>query len=180
QRKAAEIGLPIAAFDSFEPWFFVLSLVTLKLQSLGFDPNYGVDRYFFNQAVQANKEILGLETVSDQLSLFDNLSAQDQEAYVQQTLLEFDTLETSFQSIIDAWKAGDAETLGNLIFESFEQYPAIRQKLFDERNQKWVPQIEALLQQDDDYLIVVGAGHLIGEGSVIDLLQDKGYVAKQF
>ncbi|NET38711.1 MAG: TraB/GumN family protein, partial [Cyanothece sp. SIO1E1] len=35
QRKAAEIGLPIAAFDSFEPWFFVLSLVTLKLQSLG-------------------------------------------------------------------------------------------------------------------------------------------------
>jgi uncharacterized protein len=47
------------------------------------------------------------------------------------------------------------------------------------RNRKWIPKIEALLKEDKNYLIIVGTGHLVGAGSVIDLLKKDGIGAIQ-
>jgi uncharacterized protein YbaP (TraB family) len=47
------------------------------------------------------------------------------------------------------------------------------------RNRKWVPKIEALLDDDRNYLVIVGTGHLVGQGSVIDLLKKDGIGATQ-
>ena len=60
--KTAELGLDIAAFKQFKPWFFTMTLVLTKLQTLGFSPQYGLDLHFFKKATQSGKQVLGLET----------------------------------------------------------------------------------------------------------------------
>jgi uncharacterized protein YbaP (TraB family) len=47
------------------------------------------------------------------------------------------------------------------------------------RNRKWIPRIEALLNDDKNYLVIVGTGHLVGRGSVIELLKKDGVGATQ-
>lgn len=179
EQKATEVGLPIQAMAQFEPWFLSLSLLTMKLSQLGFQAQYGVDRHYYDRAVKDGKEILVLETVADQINVFDALTPSNQDDYVQQTLLELDTLGNSINDIVQAWKVGDLAAIEALLFESFEQYPDMRAKLFDERNQNWLKTLVPLLEQEEDYLVVVGAGHLVGDNNVLQLLEDKGYSADQ-
>jgi uncharacterized protein len=63
--------------------------------------------------------------------------------------------------------------------EGFDEYPDLYRPLTVDRNRKWIPQIERLLDAREDYLVVVGALHLVGTDSVIDLLERKGYKVKQ-
>jgi uncharacterized protein YbaP (TraB family) len=49
------------------------------------------------------------------------------------------------------------------------------QSLLIDRNANWTPKIEILLETPGTHLVAVGAAHLIGDGSVIDLLKQKGY-----
>lgn len=177
--KAKELGLPIQAMDKFEPWFFSLSLLAMKLNQIGFQAQYGVDRHYYQRAIKDGKETLALETVADQINVFDALEPSNQDDYVRQTLLELDTLGNSITEIVQAWKVGDIATLEELLFESFEKYPNMRAKLFDERNQNWLKTLVPLLEKEEDYLVVVGAGHLVGENNVLELLEDKGYSADQ-
>lgn len=177
--KASEIGLPIEAFSGFKPWFFSLTLITLKLQRLNFNPENGVDQYFFKKATKDGKEILALETIEDQFNLFDSFSQGNQEQYIRQTIDELETLETSFQEMVQAWKAGDDKALEALLLKSFKDYPELEDQVFGARNRKWMTTIEPLLQKKEDYLIVVGAGHLVGKDSVLELLQAKGHTLKR-
>lgn len=179
EQKAEEVGLPIQAMAQFEPWFFSLSLLATKLNQLGFQAQYGVDRHYYDRAVKDGKEISALETIAEQINVFDALNPSNQDDYVQQTLLELDTLGNSITDIVQAWKVGDLATIENLLFESFEQYPDMRTKLFDDRNQNWLQTLVPLLEKEEDYLVVVGAGHLVGDNNVLQLLEDKGYSADQ-
>ncbi|MGR3275523.1 TraB/GumN family protein [Acaryochloris marina NIES-2412] len=176
---ASEIGLPIEAFSGFKPWFFSLTLITLKLQRLEFNPENGVDQYFFKKAIKDGKETLALETIEDQFNLFDSFSQGNQEQYIRQTIDELDTLETSFQEMVSAWKSGDDQTLKNLLLKSFKDYPELEDQIFGARNRKWMTTIEPLLQKENDYLIVVGAGHLVGKDNVLELLQAQGHTPKR-
>ncbi|MBC6419176.1 MAG: TraB/GumN family protein [Prochloron sp. SP5CPC1] len=179
KQKAAELGLPMEPFHNFEPWFFTFSFLPLKLQQLGFEASYGVDQYFFRQAVAENKEIVALETLEYQINLFDNLSAEEQEDLLLQTLLELDTLETYFNNLITAWFNGDLAEFTALFLASFADYPDLKEKFLTQRNRNWLPIIEFLLQQKKDYLVVVGAGHLLGEEGLIQLLENRGYLIEQ-
>jgi uncharacterized protein YbaP (TraB family) len=77
------------------------------------------------------------------------------------------------------WESGDGENLYHLLNKSFEKHPDLRDKLLTQRNKRWVSGIEALLKEDKNVLVIVGAGHLVGPDSLVDLLQDKGYSVKQ-
>ena len=52
-------------------------------------------------------------------------------------------------------------------------------KMLVERNQKWVKHIENLLGQDGNSLVVVGAAHLVGDDSILELLKRKGFAVEQ-
>jgi uncharacterized protein YbaP (TraB family) len=81
--------------------------------------------------------------------------------------------------LVRAWAAGDTASLEAILFESFKEFQEIYARLIVERNQNWLPQIEAFLRQDRDYLLIVGAGHLVGKDSVLQLLRAKGYRPEQ-
>jgi uncharacterized protein YbaP (TraB family) len=179
EQATEELGLPIAPFLDLEAWFFAISLVALKLMDLGFDPAYGVDYYFFEQAETAGKPLVFLETAEQQLGFLDQLSIQEQQQLTEQTIEEIDILEASFNEIVAAWLAGDAAALEELLLASFESYPQMQQILLTNRNDNWATQIETFLGAEDDYLVVVGSAHLVGPYSLVELLTEQGYQAKQ-
>ena len=179
EETIAEIGLPFTGFNNFEPWVLYLSLVDMQALQLGFKPEYGVDAYLFEQANLADKDILTLETVEEQIGFFDDLSTPIQADLVRQTLLELDTFETSMETMVAAWKSGDISAFESVVLDGIDDFPEVYDALLVQRNQNWITNIEAFIDRSDDYLVVVGAAHLIGEDSVIQLLKDKGYTVEQ-
>ena len=173
------VGLSLKILNGFEPWFVAISIVGLKLHQLGFDPANGVDRYFFNKAKTAAMALHALETNDFQINLLSSMSKINQELMLLQTLRDLEITEELFVDIYEAWEVGDTARLNQLLTESFKEYPAVYDTLIIARNQNWLPQIEIYLEQDENYLVVVGAGHLVGGQSVVRMLQVKGYSVQQ-
>ncbi len=174
-----EFGLFIQTFEQFEPWFLAISLTSLQLISLGFTPEYGVDQYFYKQAQANEKPILFLETVEQQFDLFEQLSIEEQRLFTEQTLAEMDLFEASFNDIVTAWDTGDSDRMAEILLTSFEDYPEMQAIFLSDRNRDWVEQILPWLGSDEDYLVVVGALHLVGPDNVLELLAAEGYEAEQ-
>lgn len=85
-------------------------------------------------------------------------------------------------AIMKGWQAGDEAAVAALIFQSIEEAPElapIYEKLIDERNAAMVSGIEAFLETKNRYFVVVGAGHLVGKGGIVDLLRKKGHAVEQ-
>lgn len=179
EKRMADLGLPMEPFVRFKPWFIALTLTTLELQRLGFNPVYGIDIHFYDRARSDEKEIGFLEPVEDQLKLLAEMDASDQEAFLGQTLRDLDLAAGMADDLVASWKRGDAQKLYRLLFKSFEGYPAIKDRLLIQRNRDWVLKIEAMMVDRKSFLVIVGAGHLIGPDSVVELLKQKGYRVTQ-
>ena len=116
----------------------------------------------------------GLETIDDQLGIFTHLTLPQQRDYMRSTLDETaDAHETA--QVVQAWEAGDVAALEKLLREGSQDSPELYQKLTTDRNRRWLPKITQMLNADGNYLVVVGALHLIGHDGVIELLQRSGY-----
>ena len=179
EKKMSEIGLPLEQFARFKPWFVALTLTTLELQRMGYNPNYGIDLYFFNKASADGKEISFLEPAEFQINLLGNMVEQDQFDFLSQTLNDLEVVNELSGDLVRLWKVGDADKLHELLSKSFEDYPQLHDRLLIQRNKNWVEQIEGAMRKNKNVLFVVGAGHLVGPESVVDLLKNKGYQVKQ-
>ena len=179
EKKMSEIGLPLEQFSRFKPWFVALTLTTLELQRMGYNPNYGIDVYFFNKASADGKEIGFLEPAEFQINLLGNMVEQDQYDFLSQTLNDLEVVNELAGDLVKSWKDGDADKLHELLSKSFKDYPHLHDRLLIQRNKNWAEQIEDALRKNKNVLFVVGAGHLVGPESVVDLLKEKGYQVKQ-
>lgn len=179
QKRAAELGIDIRALSPLKPWVVALTLTALQLQKLGFDPKYGVDRYLAERAMKAGKTIVGLESAAFQIGLIDGLSGKDQESMLRQSLKEMDLLDRGLDEIVRAWSTGDMQSLEALLLRGMREYPAVHQKIIVDRNRRWLPEIEKIIEQGESTLIIVGAGHLVGKDGVVELLKARGYTLEQ-
>jgi uncharacterized protein YbaP (TraB family) len=176
---AREVGIDISIFDAFAPWFVAEAISQLQLQKLGFQPTSGVEMFFLEHARSDGKSVAGLETVHDQIALFTALSLDAQADYLISSLEEAHDLPKEVDDLVHAWQRGDTVWFADQLKSEFGRDPALYQSVLVARNRKWVPKIEALLNDDQNYLVIVGTGHLVGQGSVIELLGKDGIVATQ-
>jgi uncharacterized protein YbaP (TraB family) len=179
EKRMTAAGLPIKSFEQFKPWFVSLSLAGAEIKRLGYDPGLGIDRYFFNKAKKDKREMFFLESNQYQLDLMAAMDRRQQESFLRETLKEIDLIEMMASDMVNAWMNGDAEKLYSVTKAGFEEHPDIYYRFFVQRNKKWLPVIENLAQQGKDVLVIVGAGHLVGEENLIDLLRNKGYEVGQ-
>ncbi len=177
--KVAAMGLQMEAVGRLKPWFLTLTLAVAKMQQLGYNPQYGIDKHFFDKARKSNKEVVGLETAEYQISLLDEMASSAQEATLLQTLKELDLFEKEFSQIVQAWSSGDSGLLEKSLLDSFKEYPEVHAKLVLERNRNWLPKIEGFFGKGVNTLVIVGAAHLVGHEGVIELLKRKGHKVEQ-
>ena len=139
----------------------------------------GVEMTMLARAVRDGKRVDGLEAVEEQLAFLDGLSLDAQRDLLLQSLEESARIRESIDEMIRAWHHGDIATLESSLLESFAGHDELNDALVTQRTQRWVSQIGELLDDNDDYLIVVGALHLVGELGVPRLLEKKGVTIEQ-
>jgi uncharacterized protein len=179
QALAREVGIDLGIFDAFAPWFAAEAISQLQLQQLGFEPKSGVEMFFLERARADGKSVAGLETVHDQIALFDALSMDQQADYLVSSLEEAHDLPKEVDAMVHAWAGGDTQWFADQLKSEIGRDPALYDSVLVARNRKWVPKIEALLNDDKNYLVIVGTGHLVGQSSVIALLKKDGIAAAQ-
>lgn len=175
----SEAGAPIALFESLRPWMVAVALVGSELMKLGYNPEEGVDKYFYGKAKKDKKETVPLETLDFQLGLFTGMTKQEEDAMLRETLQEISNFKKDLQSIVDAWKNGNTKVLEQLMLDAMRDYPALHKKLLIDRNKQWVDKLQKLHASGKTVFVVAGAAHLVGKDSVIELLNAKGLKARQ-
>lgn len=173
--RAHEIGVEPAMLNRFRPWLAALTLVQLQLVKMGLDPNAGIERRFVTRAMSDHKQISGLETLREQLGIMAGLPPAQQKEFLLYSVEDSERAAREIDDLIAAWRSGDIDRLAALMAEGFDKYPDLYRPLTVDRNRRWIGQIQKLLDDRDDYLVIVGALHLVGKDSVIDLLQRRGY-----
>lgn len=177
--EARKLGLDLAPMTPFEPWYAAVVVTQLRLAQLGFDPSLGVESRMAAEAQRQGKEIRGLETLEGQLGALDSLSADAQRQFLQSTLEEASEIGDVADDMIEAWKAGDVEVLDGELLGSVREQPEVYRALIVRRNGEFANAIGKLADGNKDYLIVVGALHLVGPDSVLRMLERDGHASRQ-
>jgi uncharacterized protein YbaP (TraB family) len=172
--RAAELELPLDMLERTEPWLAAITVEQLALARIGFNPSYGVEMHLLKKASSDGKEILGFESVEQQLAYLDGLSLDAQRDLLMQTLAESAAIQDLMDDLILAWRSGDIDYLERTLLEDVSGYPELYDTIVASRNRLWVDTIDALLEQREDYLVVVGALHLVGDDGVPHLLEQRG------
>jgi uncharacterized protein YbaP (TraB family) len=171
---AAELEIPLEMLERTEPWFAAITVEQLALARIGFNPLYGVEMHLLKKATRDGKTILGFESVEQQLAYLDGLSLDAQRELLMQTLAESAAIREIMDDLILAWRSGDIDYLEQTLLEDVSGYPELYDTIVANRNRLWLDTIDELLERGEDYLVVVGALHLVGEDGVPQLLEARG------
>jgi hypothetical protein len=151
-------------------------LSTMLLQGEQDCEQTSYEEEFVALARRQKKPTLGIETVEEQLALFDYLTYKQQAEMLVNELKSSINASSqdnnSMQRVTELYKQGKiTELLELLRSEEAENFEEI---LLNKRNRAWIPILERIIQKKSTF-IAVGAGHLAGMQGVINLLRKRGY-----
>ena len=148
------------------------------LMKLDFEGKFGVDRHFYWKAKAVGKQILGLESVDYQMNVLDDIILKSQKSMAGKNREHAKQATQRLNRLLEAWHRGDEKTLERMIEEE-KATPEVYQAVYHDRNIKWLPKIESFLGQEENYLVIVGVGHLVGEDGLVKLLTEKGHTVRR-
>ncbi len=172
---AQRLGLPAESLERFQPWIAAMALEQMTLVQAGYEANAGVDMQLTQNAAADRKPIVALETMGEQMGFFSHLALDEQRQFLRSTLKDLDTAGSDTAAVVRAWQHGDVRELERLFREETADSPQLMRLLTTDRNRKWLPRILALLNDDHDDMVIVGAMHLIGDDGLVALLKRQGY-----
>ena len=175
------LGMPLEMVQKQKPGMLVLTLTAVQVMKMGFMPEMGIDAYFLKQALAGDKNIIELETIEEQMDIFLNVT--DGDLLLRETLYSMDEAEFLMMDMMVCWKRGDIACLERLLFEdALSTYPAfagIYDTLFFQRNEDMANEIQAYLKSKGTYFVVIGAGHLVGNKGIPELLEEAGFTVRR-
>ena len=177
----ARAGIPVAAVQNFTPGMLGINLAVVQIMELGFTPE-GVDAYFNAKTNEDRKAKGALETVQEQIDMLAALGEGEESEYVLALLQDMEEDIAKLDDMVIAWRTGDVARLDALFGVETLETPidhATHELIFSQRNLRWLPQIEAMFEDADTEYVLVGAGHMIGEDGLLELLRGQGYSIEQ-
>ena len=173
RQYAESVALQMGPLLAMRPWLVTSTISTAAMATTGYTAQ-GVE-FVLDQEL-ARERLRYLETGDEQLAVLSGGSEQEQVALLQATLADMATLPKLMGKMLRSWMNGSPEVLAELIaMESGGIEGAFMERLIYTRNRNWIAPLEQMLGDNEANLIVVGAGHLAGDGSVLDLLEQAGY-----
>jgi uncharacterized protein YbaP (TraB family) len=182
--RLGKLGFPEDVANTFKPGF---ALMMAQLMNEDSEPKSfaslaeGIDIHLLNKAQKHAK--LGLEDVGTQMTLLEKLIDVDPDK-MKMYLNSNPDIETNIdlKQLFDAWKNADTETLEKVLLAESEVDEAskeLMEEMLDNRNINMAKKIESYIVDGGTFYVVVGAGHLVGDKSIIKLLEEKGYTVNQ-
>ncbi|WEK06385.1 MAG: TraB/GumN family protein [Candidatus Devosia phytovorans] len=174
---AGEVGLQLGPILAMKPWMATNTLSVAALAAEGYNEQ-GVELLL--QPEIERDRLVFLETGKQQLDVLAGAPEEEQVAMLQSTLDEMHTLPKVMTKMLDHWSAGTADLLADMFLMEMGGFEtAFMDRLIYDRNRNWIPPLEAMLEENQNNLVIVGAAHLVGDDSVLDLLEKAGYTVER-
>ncbi|MFL6786993.1 MAG: TraB/GumN family protein [Sphingomicrobium sp.] len=170
-------GLPPQALDKMETWAAAFILLGNKFRELGLSG--GVEGVLRKDFAAQGKAVGELESNLEQLSFFDKLPEPAQRNLLEGAIEESKSMTDEFGGMLKAWSSGDVNGIAKTFDRDLSTSPELQQALIRQRNANWSKWIEQRLAQPGAVLVAVGAGHLAGKDSVLEMLKKSGYKVRR-
>jgi uncharacterized protein YbaP (TraB family) len=163
-----------------KPWLLASLLTVSEFAAQGYDASLAVDAHLSKQAHAAGQKIVELESADSQMALFDQMTPADQLLFLQEAIAGIEDKEQAYQAqeIAQAWKRADVKALDALALkaEQDETFSGrfVQKVLLDGRNPALADGMVKLMGRENNSIAAVGILHLIGKGSVPELLRKRG------
>ena len=171
-------GIDPVKMQQYDAWFVSLLVALTEMQVAGLTTDHGLDKHFADRTVAAAKRTRGLETIDQQIALFEGMTQEQQVQSLESTLEDIADMRGVIDEMHRLWRAGDeAGLFAATGAQMRDEFPALYDRMNRDRNRAWIPELRALLEEsdEDDALVVVGAMHLLGEDGVVEGLRKAGY-----
>ena len=173
-------GIPMAGIIGFKPGMVSIMMTMVELQRLGL-AGIGVDAYYSTKSINDQKKLGQLETVETQIAFIASMGAGQVDEMLIYTLADIERLPELMNSMKDAWRRGNLAQLKAVGITPFKnEFPDIYQALIVDRNNAWLPKIEAMVKSSEVEFVLVGALHLAGDNGLLSQLVARGYRVRQF
>ena len=176
---AVRAKLAMAALDNMKTWLAAITLSDAVVDQLGFSADAGVDTTLLSRAREQAKPIVPLETMAQQLGFFDALSEADQQALLIAVLDDLDSTKADLDRLVAAWQAGDLAAIALDTDKELKATPKLAKLLLADRNARWAEWLAGVAKRPGKVFVAVGAGHLAGPGSVVELLEQRGLTVER-
>jgi hypothetical protein len=175
----AKSGVPRQAFESMETWMAAFLLLGNQFKDSGLKGEEGVEKVLRDSFASKGKPIGELETNVEQLGFFDKLPEGAQRELLLGAIDQPQSFNAEFKQMLGAWARGDVNAIARTFNRDLGNSPDLKQALIERRNANWSRWIEQRMDQPGAIMIAVGAGHLAGKDSVIDMLRKGGYQVRR-
>lgn len=162
-------GMSLGMMNTMKPFIVSSFLVT---QYTGSEP-VSFEIVLAEMAAQDSISILGLESLEEQMSVFDAIPYQEQADELAEMVENPAEMEELYADMVETYKQEDLNLLGEMLAEEMTG-DVQNEELLVKRNHNWIPLIEAQMKNQHNF-IAVGAAHLGGEEGLIYLLREAGY-----
>jgi uncharacterized protein YbaP (TraB family) len=166
-------GASLETANGIKPFFISANMVQALIPK---DKAVPLDMYFMQTARNAGKEVIGLETFEEQMSLIDELSYTAQAKMLVESIDEVGELEAQMDKLLKAYLSMNSEKVLELMED-----PSIPEefmdKLLNERNRIMVERMIPEIKEKTTFT-AVGAAHLFGDKGIVKILKDKGYTVE--
>jgi len=170
---ASSTGLPLSMLSRMRPWLATIMVLAQQFEAEGLSPDAGIDRAIQAAAERDERPLLYLETAEQQLKLFAGLDETLQEAMLVDALASLSKPD-GFQSVLDAYAAGDIDALADRVLRPLEAEPELAERLLHRRNRDWLEQLRSLSRRDQTLFVTVGAAHLLGDDGLLSGFERAG------
>ncbi|WP_373514667.1 TraB/GumN family protein [Persicitalea sp.] len=164
------VGMSIAPFERAKP-FMLMSVLLSRV--LACQPQ-SYEMSLMGLAQKQKSEVIGLETVEEQMAVFDSIPYADQAKMLVTLMDSLPQARAEFGKMIEVYKKQDIAGLYNMTLESVFELENQQEVLLTDRNRRWIPLIEKQVGEKPTF-VAVGAAHLGGEEGVIALLRKAGF-----
>lgn len=167
-------GIPDVVTERMKPWAAATAL-SMPVPETG----RVLDVVLFQRAQQAGKPLHGLETIAEQLEVFDGLPLEDQVGLLRDAVEQVDGLDAMLAELLVAYKRQDLAAMmaiNEAAMATGDQRLAgeFQRRLIVDRNHRMAERMEPWLNQGGAF-VAVGALHLPGEQGIVSLLRQRGY-----
>jgi len=167
------VGMDISTFDRAKPFVMMGPLFNKVLDCQ--PQSYEME--LMGLAGKQNSEVIGLETIEEQMAIFDTIPYAQQAKMLLAMIDSLPHAKTEFHDLVELYKKQDLAGLYALTMKSDFGMDGQDEVMLFKRNKAWIDRIAKVIKQKPTF-IAVGAAHLGGEKGVIALLRKEGYMVK--
>jgi hypothetical protein len=175
----AKSGVPESVYNQMETWLAALTLLSVQFAQLGLNGAHGPEEILRQQFLAAHRPIGELETNVEQFGYFDRMPEKAQRSLLEGSIEPISSMDKEFGGMLASWSRGDVKGIATTFNRELSESPEMRRSLLEQRNANWAKWIERRLAQPGTIMVAVGAGHLAGKDSVLELLRKGGYKVRR-